>query len=321
MLHLLRCVVMMYIKCLHSLYTSRKRMPRRKRFGRRVCRSKSAPPDLSKKWNKRKMWTNEQMLAAIKAVQEGQPVNQAACEHGIPKTTLKDRISGRVTHGSNPGPKPYLSAVEENELTDFLKTCAQLGYGKTRRDTMSIAESVSTSVTDHFLSISPEVPLVHMNAEPGTGGGDALQLEGGGVVNLSSSDALQSKGGTGVVNLSSSDALQSKGGTGVVNLSSSDALQSKGGTSVVNLSSSDALQSKGGTGVVNLSSSDALQSKGGTGVVNLSSSDALQSKGGTGVVNLSSSDALQSKGGTGVVNTFCKYCLELFVNSCCLVLF
>ena len=93
-------------------------MPRRRRrFAGRLRRhSKSAPPALLGQSNKRKLWTNEQMLAALKAVEEGQPINQAACDHGIPKTILKDRVSGRVTHGTNPGPTPYLSTVEEDEL-------------------------------------------------------------------------------------------------------------------------------------------------------------------------------------------------------------
>ena len=83
------------------------------------------------------------MLAALKAVEEGQPINQVALDHGIPKTTLKDRVSGRVTHGTIPGPTPYLSTVEEDELGNFLKSCAEVGYGKTRRDAMGIAESVA----------------------------------------------------------------------------------------------------------------------------------------------------------------------------------
>ena len=120
-------------------------MPRRRsRFARRLRRrSKSAPPALFRRSNKRKLWTNEQMLAALKAVEEGQPVNQVARDHGIPKTTLKDRVSGRVTHGTNPGPTPYLSTVEEDELGHFLRSCAEVGYGKTRRDAMGIAESVA----------------------------------------------------------------------------------------------------------------------------------------------------------------------------------
>ena len=80
------------------------------------------------------------MLAALKAVEEGQPVNQVARDHGIPKTTLKDCVSGRVT---NPGPTLYLSTVEEDELGNFLKSCAEVGYDKTRRDAMGITESVA----------------------------------------------------------------------------------------------------------------------------------------------------------------------------------
>ena len=51
------------------------------------------------------------MLAALKAVEEGQPVNQVALDHGTPKTTLKDCVSGRVTHGTNPGPTPLLKKM------------------------------------------------------------------------------------------------------------------------------------------------------------------------------------------------------------------
>ena len=46
------------------------------------------------------------MKTAIKAVEEGQSISQAACDHGIPNTTLYDRVYGRVKHGTNPGPQP-----------------------------------------------------------------------------------------------------------------------------------------------------------------------------------------------------------------------
>lgn len=96
-------------------------MPRRRRsFGRRNrSRSHSAPVVLCKLSNrpsKRKTWTNEQMVAAMKAVEEGQSINSAAHDHGVPKTTLKDRVSGRVAQGSKAGPKPYLTSAEEKEL-------------------------------------------------------------------------------------------------------------------------------------------------------------------------------------------------------------
>ena len=40
------------------------------------------------------------MIAAMEAVKSGKMgVNMAVLEHGIPTTTLKDRISGKVKHG------------------------------------------------------------------------------------------------------------------------------------------------------------------------------------------------------------------------------
>ena len=57
----------------------------------------------------------------------------------IPKTTLHDRISGKVLHGSKPGPKPYFSPTEEKEMANFLFDVAKAGYGKTRKEVRQIA--------------------------------------------------------------------------------------------------------------------------------------------------------------------------------------
>ena len=70
---------------------------------------------------KRKQWTDQQIRAALKAVQEGAGINRAAGDHGIPASTLKDRVSGRVKHGVKPGPKPYLCKEEEIELSSFFE--------------------------------------------------------------------------------------------------------------------------------------------------------------------------------------------------------
>ena len=59
------------------------------------------------------------MTAVLKAVESGAGVNKAAREHGIPATTLKDKVSGHVKYGNNPGPRPYLNAAEETELGTF----------------------------------------------------------------------------------------------------------------------------------------------------------------------------------------------------------
>ena len=106
----------------------------------RKRRSHLAPAVLRTPEKKRRMqWTDEQMVAAMKSVEEGlSGVNQAASLHGVPKTSLKNRLSGRVVHGTKPGPKPYLDRNEEKELAEFLQRCSSV---KTRRDVLSITEA------------------------------------------------------------------------------------------------------------------------------------------------------------------------------------
>ena len=48
-------------------------------------------------------------------------------QFNVPRTTLQDRISGRVVHGVKPGPKPYLNKAEESELAEFLGVTSCVG--------------------------------------------------------------------------------------------------------------------------------------------------------------------------------------------------
>ena len=93
---------------------------------------------------KRLKWSNEAMEAAMNTVSTGAAsINKAAFLHGVPPTTLKDRISGRVKHGTRSGPKRYLDKNEEQDLADHLVEAASIGYGKTRREVKMIAEKVT----------------------------------------------------------------------------------------------------------------------------------------------------------------------------------
>ena len=57
------------------------------------------------------------MVEAMEAVKEGQfGINRAGLEYGVPRTTVKDRLSSRVIHGTNTEPTPYLTYQEEIEL-------------------------------------------------------------------------------------------------------------------------------------------------------------------------------------------------------------
>lgn len=55
-------------------------------------------------------------------VQHGQSVRRAAETYGVPKSTLQDRVSGKVPFGAKSGPLSYLTE-EEDELDSFLTSC------------------------------------------------------------------------------------------------------------------------------------------------------------------------------------------------------
>ena len=79
------------------------------------------------------------MEKAIAAVKEGCfGVNRAALEFAVPKTTLKDRLAGRVKHGKKSGPVPFLTPQEEEQLATFLVNCSKIGYPKTRVEVIGI---------------------------------------------------------------------------------------------------------------------------------------------------------------------------------------
>ena len=83
------------------------------------------------------------MLAALKSVREREEgVNRVAALYGIPCTTLKDHLSGRVTPGVNSWPRPYLDHKEEKILSEHLIEAAKLGYGKTRKQVKGLVETV-----------------------------------------------------------------------------------------------------------------------------------------------------------------------------------
>jgi len=90
----------------------------------------------------RKQQTEEQMSAALNSVKtEGLSGNRAADLYGVPRSTLKDRLSGRVVHGMKPGPRPYLSTGEETELSSHLLQVVKMEFGQTRCDVKCLVET------------------------------------------------------------------------------------------------------------------------------------------------------------------------------------
>jgi len=50
----------------------------------------------------------------------------AAKKNNVPYSTLKDRIQGRVMHGTKPGVKTVLSPEEENELMVCIQVSSKI---------------------------------------------------------------------------------------------------------------------------------------------------------------------------------------------------
>ena len=71
-------------------------MPRRRKPFVGQKRQRSSRKEEVNRPKKYKQWSKESMQGALKAVTEGMGVNRAGIEYGVPKTTLKDRVVGRV---------------------------------------------------------------------------------------------------------------------------------------------------------------------------------------------------------------------------------
>lgn len=62
------------------------------------------------------------MLEAMCSVEERKmTIRGASKKFGVPYSTLKDRIHGRVRHGTKPGVKTVLSPEEEEELVNYIR--------------------------------------------------------------------------------------------------------------------------------------------------------------------------------------------------------
>ena len=119
--------------------------------------AESQNPTANRKANrasKRTQWSDESMVGAMQAVADGLSITGAAREYHVPRTTLQDRVLGKVVHGTKPGQQRYLNEVEEKKLSEFLVEAAAVGYGKSRAEIMAIAEKTvkkkaeETPITD-----------------------------------------------------------------------------------------------------------------------------------------------------------------------------
>ena len=89
-----------------------------------------------------RQWDCVGMEKAVAEVEKGVSVRRAAEMFGVPRSTLHDRIPGKVRIGGKPDRTPYLSDEEEEELVSFLLKCADIGYAHTRKEVLAIVQRI-----------------------------------------------------------------------------------------------------------------------------------------------------------------------------------
>lgn len=93
--------------------------------------------------NKAKLWSDKSMEAAMSAVANGMSKRAAAQQFNVPRSTLLDRLSGRVEHGSRSRPETFLTASQENQLAAYLIETNKQGYVKSKEIILFMATSIA----------------------------------------------------------------------------------------------------------------------------------------------------------------------------------
>ena len=83
------------------------------------------------------------MGGALQDVMSGKlTVRRAALEYDVPKSTLHDRVTGKVLPGAVGGPPRYLTDEEEEELVRWLEGCAEVGCAKSVREVRGVVGAI-----------------------------------------------------------------------------------------------------------------------------------------------------------------------------------
>lgn len=85
------------------------------------------------------------MQKALAAVDKGESIRSAALRFSVARSTLHDRVSGKVKEGSKRGPPTYLTIEEEEELASFLLRCADIGYAHSLPQVLALVQNIIDS--------------------------------------------------------------------------------------------------------------------------------------------------------------------------------
>ncbi|XP_022084053.1 uncharacterized protein LOC110975677 [Acanthaster planci] len=149
-------------------------------------RSKKSKTTITIK-KKRKNWSVDLdkrfkiMKGAVEdVIEKKMTIRKAAEKWGVKRSTLADRVSGRVELGRRSGPPSILSRAEEQMLTEWIISMAQRGYGfkkqkllktvkkildKDKRTTMLKKNMPGNKWYRQFVKRNPRVKMVTSNPQ------------------------------------------------------------------------------------------------------------------------------------------------------------
>ena len=88
----------------------------------------------------------ENMIAAVEAVREGASIREASSKFGVPRSTLGDRMTGRIAVEARPGHSPIIPIEIENRMVEKAVSCANQGFGVSKKTLTARAGSLCRSL-------------------------------------------------------------------------------------------------------------------------------------------------------------------------------
>lgn len=97
--------------------------------------------------NIRSQYDKNNLKQAVGAVQSGtMSVREAAQQFGIPRSTIYDRVSGRVSMDTSPGKQTVFPKEVENKLATNIKEAASMGIGLSKQQIIAKAARLAQSI-------------------------------------------------------------------------------------------------------------------------------------------------------------------------------
>lgn len=93
-------------------------------------------------------YDSEELTRAYNAVKDkAMSIRKASLTYGIPKTTLIDRLHGKIDLDVvKSGPSPMFTLDQETLLSRHIETMAEVGYGYSRQETINLASDFAISL-------------------------------------------------------------------------------------------------------------------------------------------------------------------------------